>query len=174
MTGGFLAKVFYNFTHMFSTAPGVTSIVIAASMIFAPFAGNLVDRVGRRASLMVLGSILLIPAHLLLGVTHWNPIPMMVVLGAAFVLVPAAMWPSVPLVVEESRVGTAFGLMTAIQNLGLGLFPLINGWLRDRTGTYTSTQVMFAGLGLAGLVFAFLLLRSDKKHGGVLEAASKS
>ena len=169
-SGSFLSQVFFNFTHMFTTAPGITSIVIAASMIFAPFAGDLVDRIGKRASLMVLGSLILIPAHLLMGVTHWNPIPMMVMLGAAFVLVPAAMWPSVPLVVDEKRVGTAFGLMTAIQNLGLGLFPFLNGWLRDKTGTYTATQIMFAGLGLAGLLFAFLLLRSDKRLGGVLEA----
>jgi len=169
-SGSFLSQVFFNFTHMFNTAPGVTSIVIAASMIFAPFAGDLVDRIGRRASLMVLGSLMLIPAHLLMGITHWNPIPMMILLGAAFVLVPAAMWPSVPLVVDEKRVGTAFGLMTAIQNLGLGLFPFLNGKLRDATGTYTATQVMFAGLGLAGLIFAFLLLRSDRRHGGALEA----
>ncbi len=171
-SGGFLTRVFYNFTHMFNTAPGITSIAIAASMIFAPFAGDLVDRLGRRASLMILGSLLMIPAHLLLGITHWSPIPMMVMLGAAFVLVPAAMWPSVPLVVEEKRVGTAFGLMTAIQNLGLGLFPYLNGKLRDVTGTYTSTQIMFACLGMAGLVFAFLLLRADKRNGGVLEAGS--
>ena len=78
------------------------------------------------------------------------------------------------LVVDESRVGTAFGLMTAIQNVGLGLFPYLNGKLRDVTGTYTSTQVMFAGLGLAGLIFAFLLLKADKRHGGVLEAGSVS
>jgi MFS family permease len=169
-SGSFLSQVFFNFTHMFSTAPGITSIVIAASMIFAPFAGDLVDRIGRRASLMVLGSLILIPAHLLMGITHWSPIPMMIMLGAAFVLVPAAMWPSVPLVVDEKRVGTAFGLMTAIQNIGLGLFPYLNGKLRDLTGTYTATQVMFAGLGIAGLIFAFLLLRSDKRLGGVLEA----
>jgi MFS family permease len=119
---------------------------------------------------MVLGSLILIPAHLLMGITHWSPIPMMIMLGAAFVLVPAAMWPSVPLVVDEKRVGTAFGLMTAIQNVGLGLFPFLNGKLRDLTGTYTATQIMFAGLGIAGLIFAFLLLRSDKRLGGVLEA----
>jgi MFS family permease len=79
------------------------------------------------------------------------------------------MWPSVPLVVEEKRVGTAFGLMTAIQNLGLGLFPFVNGKLRDVTGTYTATQVMFACLGVVGLIFALLLLRSDRRHGNVLE-----
>src|SRR5208283_3011407 len=129
----------------------------------------LIDRIGKRAMLMVVGSLILIPAHLILGITHWNPIFSMVALGAAFVLVPAAMWPSVPLVVEEKRVGTAFGLMTAIQNIGLGLFPFLNGKLRDATGTYTATQVMFAGLGVVGLLFAVLLLKSDKRHGGKLE-----
>ena len=168
-TGGFLVQIFDNFLHMFSTAPGVTSIIIFASMIFAPFAGDLVDRIGKRATLMIVGSLMLIPAHLLIGITHWNPIPWMIVLGAAFVLVPAAMWPTVPLVVEEKRVGTAFGLMTAIQNLGLALFPLLNGKLRDVTGTYTATQIMFACLGVAGLVFAILLLKSDKSNGGKLE-----
>jgi MFS family permease len=168
-TGGFLSQAFVNFRHMFSTAPGMTSIIIFASMVFAPFAGNLIDRIGKRATLMVVGSLMLIPAHLIMGITHWNPVPSMIVLGAAFVLVPAAMWPSVPLVVEEKRVGTAFGLMTAIQNLGLGLFPLLNGKLRDATGTYTATQIMFACLGVAGLVFAFLLLQSDRRHGGKLE-----
>jgi MFS family permease len=168
-TGGFLAQVFDNFLHMFSTAPGITSIVIFASMVFAPFAGDLVDRFGKRATMMIVGSLMLIPAHLVMGITHWNPLPSMIVLGAAFVLVPAAMWPSVPLVVEEKRLGTAFGLMTAIQNLGLALFPTLNGKLRDATGTYTATQIMFASLGVAGLIFAFLLLRSDRRHGGKLE-----
>ena len=74
-----------------------------------------------------------------------------------------------PLVVDEKRVGTAFGLMTAIQNMGLGLFPYLNGKLRDLTGTYTATQVMFAGLGVVGLILAFLLLRSDRRHGNALE-----
>ena len=168
-SGGFLTQIFGNFLHMFSTAPGVTSIIIFASMVFAPFAGNLIDRIGKRATLMIVGSLMLIPAHLIMGITHWNPLPSMVVLGAAFVLVPAAMWPSVPLVVEENRVGTAFGLMTAIQNVGLGLFPFVNGALRDATGAYTASQIMFACLGVAGLIFAFLLLGSDRRHGGKLE-----
>jgi MFS family permease len=168
--GSFLQQALFNFTHLFTTAGGITSIVIAASMFFAPFAGDLVDRIGKRASLMILGSLLLIPAHLIMGITHWNPILSMVLLGGAFVLVPAAMWPCVPLVVEEKRVGTAFGLMTAIQNLGLAFFSTASGRLRDATGSYTATQLMFAGLGVAGLVFAFLLLRADRRSNGVLEA----
>ncbi len=167
--GGFLYQVFSSFLHMFSTGGGITSIIIFASMVCAPFAGGLVDRIGKRATLMVFGSLLMIPAHLVMGVTTWNPIPSMIVLGVAFVLVPAALWPSVPLVVEESRVGTAFGLITAIQNVGLMTFPKVSGYLIDTTKDYTATQVMFSMLGVVGLIFAFLLLRSDKRAGGTLE-----
>ena len=167
---GFFQGVFYNLTHMFGTAQGTTSIVITASMFCAPFAGRLVDRVGKRATLMVLGSLLMIPAHLALGYTMLPPAFAMIVLGAAFVLVPAAMWPSVPLVVDKERVGTAFGLMTAIQNVGLAAFPYANGALHDATGSYTASQTMFAGLGVCGLVFAFLLLAADRKAGNVLES----
>ncbi len=167
--GGFLYQVFSSFLHMFSTGGGITSIIIFASMVCAPFAGGLVDRIGRRATLMVFGSLLMIPAHLVMGVTNWNPIPSMIVLGVAFVLVPAALWPSVPLVVEENRVGTAFGLITAIQNVGLMTFPKVSGYLIDTTKDYTATQVMFSMLGVAGLIFAFLLLRADKRAGGALE-----
>ena len=166
---GFLEGVFYNITHMFSTAQGTTAIVITASMFFAPFAGGLVDRMGRRPSLMIFGSLLMIPAHLVMGLTNIPPALPMIVLGAAFVFVPAAMWPSVPLLVEQKRVGTAFGLMTAIQNAGLLAFPYFNGKLRDLTAGYTASQIMFAGLGVAGLVFGLLLMRADRRGGGPLE-----
>ena len=168
---GFFAGVFYNLTHMFSTAQGTTSIIIAASMVLAPFAGNLVDRIGRRATLMVVGSLLIIPAHLLLGLTHIQPVVPMIVLGAAFVLVPACIWPCVPLIVDARVVGTAFGLMTAIQNMGLAAYPAANGALRDATHGYTASQVMFAALGFCGLIFSLLLLRADHREGGHLERA---
>jgi MFS family permease len=168
---GFFAGVFYNLTHMLSTAQGTTSIIIAASMVLAPFAGNLVDRIGRRATLMVVGSLLIVPAHLLLGLTHISPVVPMIVLGAAFVLVPACIWPCVPLIVDARVVGTAFGLMTAIQNLGLAAYPVANGALRDATHGYTASQVMFAALGFCGLVFSLLLLRADHREGGRLERA---
>jgi MFS family permease len=147
----------------------MTTTIITASMLFAPFAGRLVDRVGRRATFMIVGSLLMIPAHLVMGWTMMPPALPMIVLGGAFVLVPAAMWPSVPLVVEKERVGTAFGVMTAIQNVGLLAFPYFNGTLRDATHGYAWSQTMFAGLGFAGLVFALLLLAADRKAGHVLE-----
>lgn len=168
-SGGFLSKVFNNLFHMFSTAGGISSIIIIASMVLAPFAGRLVDKIGKRATLMIIGSLLMIPSHLVMGITKIYPVLPMITLGAAFVLVPAAMWPSVPLIVRKERVGTAFGLMTAIQLIGLGLFPLLNGLLRDITKTYTASMVMFASLGLFGFVFALLLKRADAREGGKLE-----
>ncbi len=169
--GSFLASVFSSFVHMFKTAGGLSSIIIFASMVCAPFAGHLVDRKGRRASVMVLGSLLMIPAYLLLGLTNIYPVLPMLVLGSAFVLVPAAMWPAIPLVVKEEHTGTAFGLCTAVQNVGLGLFPLLNGLLRDLTHGYTASMLMFAGLGIVGLFFSIMLLKSDRAAGGVLERA---
>jgi len=167
--GGFLYQVFYNIIHMFSTAGGTTTIIIAASMFLAPFAGQLVDRIGKRATLMLFGSLLMIPAFLLMGFTTIAPRWPMMMLGAAFVLVPAAMWPSVPLIVPERLTGTAFGLITMIQNIGLALFPFLNGKLRDMTHNYTASMLMFASLGLVGLLFAWLLKRADAREGGALE-----
>jgi len=167
--GGFFYQVFKNILHMFKTAPGMAGVIVFASMVFAPFAGRFVDRFGKRTSLMIIGSLMMIPAHLLLGITYINPVIMMIVLGASFVLVPAAMWPSIPLIVEKKRIGTAFGLMTMIQNIGLGLFSWFNGLLRDLAGTYTASQIMLASLGVLGLCFALLLKRADRRAGGVLE-----
>jgi len=167
--GSFLDQVLRDYMHMFSTAGGTTSIIIFASMCFAPFAGGLVDRIGRRGSLMLLGALLMIPCYLVLGFTMVSPWLPMLLLGAAFVLVPAAMWPAVPLIVEKNRVGTAFGLMTMIQNVGLAVFPWLNGQLRVLTHTYQSSMVMFAALGATGFVFALLLLRADKRAGSPLE-----
>jgi MFS family permease len=167
--GSFLYQVFYNLLHMFSTAPGITSIVIFASMICAPFAGRLVDKWGRRTTLMIVGALIMIPSHLIMGLTKVYPAYPMIALGVAFVLVPAAMWPSIPLIVPKDKVGTAFGLTTMIQNIGLATFPFLNGKLRELTHSYTSSLIMFAGLGLAGLVFAFLLKRADAREGGALE-----
>ena len=68
-----------------------------------------------------------------------------------------------------SGLATAFGVLTQIQNIGLFAFPKTNGWLRETTGSYSASQIMFAGLGVLALVFAVLLLRSDRRTGRVLE-----
>ncbi len=154
------------------TAAGrVTSIIIFASMILAPILGRMVDKMGRRGTLMMVGSVMLIPCYLVMGFTHVSPVAPMVVLGLAFSLVPAALWPSVPLLVEAKSVGTAFGLLTMIQNFGLAAFPWVIGALRDATQTYTSGMAVFASLGLLGFLFATLLKRADSRAGGGLERA---
>ncbi len=147
----------------------LSSIIIFASMILAPILGRVVDKTGRRATIMLVGALMLIPCHLAMGLTHINPILPMALLGFAFSLVPAALWPAVPLLVEEKSVGTAFGLMTMVQNLGLAAFPWIIGSLRDATGGYTAGMVVFASLGVVGAVFALLLKQADRRAGGVLE-----
>ena len=151
------------------TAGRVTSILIFASMILSPILGGVVDKVGRRGTMMIFGALLLIPCHLMMGLTTFNPIVPMAVLGFAFSLVPAALWPAVPLIVEEKSVGTAFGLITMVQNFGLAAFPWIVGSLRDVTQTYTAGMMVFASLGVAGFIFALLLKRADAKAGGSLE-----
>ncbi|MBI4463024.1 MAG: MFS transporter [Acidobacteria bacterium] len=151
------------------TAGRITSIVIFASMILSPILGRAVDRIGRRGTMMMVGAVLLIPCYLTMGLTTLSPLAPMALIGFAFSLVPAALWPAVPLIVEPKNVGTAFGLMTMIQNIGLATFPWLVGWLRDVTHTYTGGMVVFAGLGVVGFVFAILLKRADAQAGGGLE-----
>jgi MFS family permease len=93
----------------------------------------------------------------------------MSMMGIAFSLIPAVMWPSVAYVVEESRHGTAYGLMTMIQNIGLSLFNLGIGWANDYAGASASNPEgynlglwLFSTLGVLGLIFAILLNRVEK------------
>jgi MFS family permease len=163
------------------TSGVLTSIIIWGTIVFTPIFGKLADKKGLRASLMIYGSIMLLISHLVLSLTNVTPYAAMFVLGIAFSLVPASMWPSVALIVEEKRLGTAYGLMTSIQNIGLFAFPILAGWITDSvnkglvadpvTGQtppldYTYTILMFAGLGIVGLVFAFLLKREALRPGG--------
>ncbi len=166
----FIESVFINFRHMLTTAPGTTSIIVFASMIFAPIAGTMIDRVGRRATIMVVGAALMIPCFILLAYTYLAPSVAMAFLAASFVLVPAALWPSVPLIVEKRRLGSAYGLMTLIQNGGLMAFPWLNGYLRERTHAYTASMLMFAMLGLAALIFSLLIWNFDRSTGRILDA----
>jgi len=152
-----------------------TSLVITASMIFTPIFGFLVDKLGKRATMMIVGSLMIVPVHLTLGLTHFMPALAMIVLGIAFSLVPAALWPSIPVLVEEKRLGTAFGLMTEIQNVGMAVFPWVAGKLTDVAGgDYTHAMVMFASLGFVGLVFSLLLKRASRREGAGLELPSKA
>lgn len=162
----------------------ISSLIPFGTIVFTPIFGGIADSKGKRATLMIIGSILLIAVHLTLALTYLPPFIPLAVAGVAFSLVPAAMWPSVPFIVRESRLGTAYGLMFSIQNIGLMLFPWLAGVTLDATnpgvtatavaeGTarynYTYTMLMFSALGILGLIFAFLLKREDKKIGNKLE-----
>lgn len=150
-----------------------TSLVITGTMFFTPLFGFMVDRLGRRATMMMLGSLLLVPVHLSLALTHFSPVVAMLVLGVAFSLVPAAMWPAIPIMVEEKRLGTAFGLMTLIQNVGLTIFNWLAGKITDlAAGNYQNTIIMFALLGGLGFLFALLLRQAAEKEGSRIELPS--
>jgi len=162
------------------TSPELAAWLIGMLTTFAMFGtpafGALVDRVGRRASLMFVGGLLLIPVYALIGYTGVPLYVPMAMMGVAFSLIPAVMWPSVAYVVEESKLGTAYGLMTMIQNIGLFGFNLLVGSLNDQARASAANPAgylpgmvwAFSGLGFAALVFAFLLRQSErgpKGHG---------
>jgi len=171
-----------------SLSSTITSMVYFGTIIFTPIFGWVADHKGKSASLMVLGSIALIVVHLTLSLTRVTPYIPMFLLGVAFSLIPAAMWPSVAKIVSESRLGTAYGLMFSIQNLGLWALQILIGTVLDRSNpgvtaevvasgqavyNYTNPILMLALLGIAGLVFAFLLRREDKTSGYGLEQPNK-
>jgi MFS family permease len=165
-------------------AGSITSLLPFATVLFTPLFGYFTDKVGRSASVMLIGSGLLIAVHLTFTFTTITPYVPIAVLGIAFSLVPAAMWPSVAKIVDVSKIGSAYGFMFSVQNIGLWLFPMLIGLVLDRSNSgvtqelvdagaavwdYTNTTLMLAGLGLLGFLFSFLLLRADKKHGYGLE-----
>jgi MFS family permease len=137
-------------------------------MIATPLFGLMVDKIGKRSLFMMFGSLLLIPVYLIMAYTHVSLYVPMAMMGIAFSLIPAIMWPSVAYIVDQSKLGTAYGLMTMIQNIGLMGFNLVIGWANDYSGAgaanpggYTLGMLIFSVLGFAGLLFAFLLRRSE-------------
>ncbi len=151
-----------------------TSYIMIASMIFTPLLGLLIDKFGRRGKIMLIGSLMLVPAHLLLGLTYLPPVISFLMLGIAFSFVPAALWPAIPILVKEKFLGSAFGIIAWIQMSGLTLFPWLAGKIVDWSGDkYTNMELMFASLGFLGLVFSVLLLRADRKQKLGLELPTK-
>jgi MFS family permease len=139
-----------------------------ASMVVAPLFGLLADKIGKRALLMMFGSVLLLPVYLLMGYTDislYIPIAMM---GISFSLIPAVMWPSVAYIVDEKRLGTAYSVMTLIQQLGVAGFNWMIGVANDSQNAsaanpdgYNLGMWLFSVLGLLGLLFAYLLRRAE-------------
>ena len=150
----------------------LSSLLTLFAMIFTPLFGLLVDRIGKRSLFMMFGSALLIPVYLIMAYTEVPLLVPMAIMGISFSLIPAVMWPSVAYIVEEKRLGTAYGLMTMIQNIGLAGFNLLIGWANDYAGAgalnpegYALGMWIFSALGFFGLLFSFLLLRSETGPG---------
>ncbi len=148
----------------------LSSMLTLSAMVLTPLFGLLADYIGKRSLLMMFGSMLLIPVYLLMAYTHISLYVPMAMMGIAFSLIPAVMWPSVAIIVDEAKLGTAYGLMTMIQNIGLAGFNFLVGWANDFSGGYTAGMWIFSSLGFFGLLFAFLLRRSELgTHGHGLE-----
>ena len=168
--------------------PKTASLLPLGTILFTPIFGNFVDKKGRAASLMILGSLLLIFAHLSLSLFN-SPVLAYVgllSLGIAFSLVPAAMWPSVAKIVAESRLGTAYATMFTIQNWGLGLFFWGIGAVLDLTNkanieairagdakyNYTIPILLLVGCGIIAIFLAFKLKQADRRQKYGLELPS--
>lgn len=146
----------------------LSSMLTLFAMVATPLFGLLVDKVGKRALFMMFGSLLLIPVYLIMAYTQVSLYVPMAMMGIAFSLIPAVMWPSVAYIVDQSKLGTAYGLMTLIQNIGLAGFNLMIGWANDYSAAgpsnpqgYTLGMLIFSCLGFFGLLFAFLLRRNE-------------
>ena len=154
-------------------AGSMNAYVFLAAIFATPAFGLLADQVGRRAALMALGSLLLFIVFPLLAYTNASLWVSTVFIGIAFSLVPAVLWPAVPYLVTAERLGTAYGLMTMLQNIGMMLANFGAGALNDAAGAsaenpggYRPMLWMFMILSLFGFVFAFALRRRETSPEG--------
>jgi MFS family permease len=166
----------------------IPSLLTFGTILLTPLFGNLYDRKGKGASIMILGSILLIFVHAVFSIPVLNQpliaVVLIILLGIGFSLVPSAMWPSVPKIIPEKQLGTAYALIFWIQNIGLMFIPFIIGRILDKycivaklvvddknvtRYDYTPVMILFTCLGIAALFFAFMLKKEDGKKGYGLE-----
>ena len=175
--------------YMRQSAESVFAVFPLLAVLITPILGSYVDHKGKAASMLVLGSLLLIACHLtfafVLPAFKGNAVGGIIiayitilVLGSSFSLVPASLWPSVPKLVDSKVIGSAYALIFWIQNIGLWLFPLLIGKVLDKTNpgvddptqyNYTWPLVMLACLGVAALILGLALKVVDKKKGIGLE-----
>ena len=175
--------------YMRQSAESIFAVFPLLAVLITPILGSYVDHKGKAASMLILGSLLLIACHLtfafILPMFEGNAIggiiiayATILVLGSSFSLVPASLWPSVPKLVDAKVIGSAYALIFWIQNIGLWLFPLLIGKVLDDTNPgvtdptkfdYTAPLVMLACLGVAALILGFILKAVDKKKGIGLE-----
>lgn len=172
--------------HVSTTWAGsIPSLLPLGTLFLTPLFGYVYDRIGKGASIMILGSLMLIGVHLVFALPfldNWViAVVLTVILGIAFSLVPSAMWPSVPKIIPEKQLGTAYSLIFWVQNWGLMGVPLLIGVVLDKfckhvgpgnvvTYDYTLPMVIFTGFGVLALIFALMLKAEDKKkHYGLEE-----
>lgn len=165
----------------------IPSLLPLGTLFLTPFFGNLYDRKGKGATIMIIGAIMLIGVHLMFALPilneWWFATLVMIVLGIAFSLVPSAMWPSVPKIIPEKQLGTAYALIFWVQNWGLMGVPLLIGWVLNtyckgpvvdgaQTYDYTLPMTIFALFGVLALIVALMLKAENKKKGYGLEEAN--
>lgn len=163
----------------------IPSLLPFGNLLMTPLFGGIYDKYGKGATIMIIGSVLLIVVHLLFALPilnyWWFAALIMIILGVAFSLVPSAMWPSVPKIIPERQIGTAYSLIFWVQNWGLMGVPALIGWMLDKyciTGTnaagantynYTLPMLTFMCFGILALIVAIRLKTIDKKNGYGLE-----
>jgi MFS family permease len=155
------------------SAGALNSVLPLAAMFATPLFGLLADRIGHRALLMAIGSATLIPVYLSMVYTAVPLWLIILFMGVAFSLIPAVMWPSVAYLVPEGRLGTAYALMTLVQQVGLAGMNWLIGWTNDAAhagaanpGGYRPGMWIFTTLGFLGLLFSWLLYRSERGPAG--------
>ena len=164
------------------TAGWITSILPYGTIILTPLFGNIYDRIGRGATLMLIGCIITTCCHFCFRLpiinTTWFASVLMVLLGVSFSLVPSAMWPSVPKIVPLKQLGTAYSIIYFVQNIGLMLVPMLVGNIigaytsADGKADFTVPMLVFAGFGLASVVVAIMLRKLDNREHYGLEQAN--
>ena len=145
------------------------------AMVLTPLLGIFLDHKGKGASMLMIGSLIMIACHLSFAFLlpavpqKWLAVTLIVILGVSFSLVPAALWPSVPKIIDEKILGSAYCLIFWVQNIGLCLVPMLIGSLRNNTGSYFVPSLVFSCFGVLAFIFSILLKREDKKKGYGLE-----
>ncbi len=149
------------------------------AMVLTPFLGAFIDYKGKGASMMLLGALIMIVCHsifafvLPLYPSKGLALATILVLGVSFSLVPASMWPSVPKIIDEKVLGSAYCLIFWVQNIGLCLVPLLIGKLRVATNGYLVPMMVFASFGVLAFLLSLSLKVEDKKKGYGLELPNK-